>query len=87
MSIFTTLQLKWTIDKLTPVVAGGDGHAGVQRTEVEPGGEGDGEGRGVSFHSSSQRCRIQAKMGQETTLVPVKLRSRRIWRIPKKSQF
>jgi len=72
---------------LPVVVAGGDGHAGVQRTEVEPGREGDGESRGVGFHSCSKWCRFQTEMGPETTLVPVKRRSRRIWKISTKKSF
>ena len=53
------------------VSPGGDGHARVQRPEVEPGGEGDGESRRGRVHQGQVRRRVQAEVGPETTLVPV----------------
>jgi hypothetical protein len=50
---------------------GGDGHVGVQRSEVEPGRQGDGPCCRICLDPCSIRCRIQTKMGPEATVVPI----------------
>ena len=40
--------------------SGGNGHARLQRTEAEPGREGDGEGSRVGLNQGQVGCWIQA---------------------------
>ena len=50
---------------------GRHGHVDWERTETEPGREGDSQGRGSRFYPGEIRCRVQAEVGEETALVPV----------------
>ena len=51
---------------------GGHGHAGLQRPEVEPGRQGDRPGRRGRLHPRPERRRLQAEVGPQTTMVPIK---------------